>query len=191
MQLQNITLQEYLNLEDDQRAEYDFFMRYSTVLTRPVDQYHIGDLTEQKFGLVKDLQFDIGIGMQYNAIVAYIMQLTGKTYEQITANTLERFCQGWRYITSEVDRITEIEHITLAYTPTDQEVRAGIDKLGVLGVYMQFRSIAQSLGVTIEQVKQMRYDEAFLELTTQKMLSEYEVELGRIRMQEASRHGGK
>jgi len=180
MTLKNITLSEYLAL--DNQEEYNFFMRYSRALNNnPPDVFSVKDLTEKSFGLVKDLQFDLAAGMDWNHIIEYIMKLTGKTYSQITIMRIDKFCQGWKYITNEVERISEIESQVLAYIATDEERQAGIEKLGVLGVYMQFRSIAITLGYSIEQVKAMRYDEAFLELTTQKMLSEYEQELMKVR----------
>jgi hypothetical protein len=180
MNLKNITLQEYLELEDQE--EYNFFMRYSRALNNnPPDIFSVGDLTDRSFGLVKDLQFDLVTGMDWNHIIEYVMKLTGKKYASVAAYHIDKFCQGWKYITGEVERISEIEQQVLAYIATDDERRAGIEKLGVLGVYMQFRSIAITLGCSIDQVREMRYDEAFLELTTQKMLSEYEQELMKIR----------
>ena len=178
MNLKNITIAEYLAM--DNQEEYNFFMRYSNVLNRQEDTFHIGDMTEQKFGIVKDLQYDLSAGMTWNHIIEYVMKLTSKSYDTITAMTLTRFCPGWKYIRDEIDRISDIEMQALSYYPTDEEVRAGIGSLDVLGVYLQIRKIALTLHYSIEQVKEMRYDEAFLELVTEKKLSEYESELTKI-----------
>jgi len=185
MELDNITFGQYLALPD--QDEYDFFMMYSTALTNPVDEFDVGDMTERTFGLVKDMQFDLVQGVAWVSIMEYIMKLTTYTARQLQDMPLDTFCRGWKYIQGEIERISEIESITLAYTPTDEEVRAGIDKLGALGVYLQFRSIATALKYSIDQVKAMRYDEAFLELTTQKLLSEYESEIARIHRENAAR----
>lgn len=187
MELENITFGQYLALPDPDREQYDFFMMYSTVLNNPTDTMAIGDMTERSFGLVKDMQYDLSQGMTWTAVTEYIIKLTSKSYADIAGMPLDQFCQGWKYIQGEIERITEIEAITLAYTPTDDEVRAGIDRLAPLGMYLQFRSIAKSLGYSIDQVKAMRYDEAFLELTTQKLLSEYETEIARIHRENAAR----
>ena len=178
MEIKNISFGEYLAL--DSQEEYNFFMRYSNALNKPTDLFGIGDMTEKSFGIVKDLQFDISQGMTWNQIIEYIMKFTGKTYGEITALPLTKFCPGWKYIQDEIERITEIEMAVLSYTPTPEEKEAGIDNLDILGVYLQIRKIALTLHYSIEQVKAMRYDEAFLELVTQKKLSEYESELNKV-----------
>lgn len=178
MDLKNISFGEYLAL--DNQEEYSFFMRYSNVLNRAQDTFMIGDMTEKSFGIVKDLQFDMSQGMTWNQIIEYIMKFTGKDYGQIVALPLTKFCPGWKYIQGEIERITDIEMAALSYTPTNEEKEAGIDNLDILGVYLQIRKIALTLRYSIEQVKAMRYDEAFLELVTQKKLSEYESELSKV-----------
>lgn len=178
MELKNITIDEYLQLEDP--TQYDFFMRYSNKLNFGSDTMGVHDLMEHKFGLIKDLQYDIANGMTWNQKIEYVMKLTGKDYKTITSYKLTRFCPGWKYVLDQIDLITSIEMETLSYTPTNEEKQAGIDELDVLGVYLQIRKIAITLHYTIDQVKNMQYDEAFLELVTQKKLSDYEAELSRV-----------
>lgn len=168
MQLNNITLSEYMNLDVDAQVEYDFFIKYCT----PVDKFNIGDMTAQSFGVVKDLQFDLSDGIGWSQIAEYIMKLTKKEAKNIPILDLSRF---WKYIQSEIERITEIESLTLAYTATDKEIAAGIDELNVLGIYMQIRQLTGGDVTKNEQVRNTRYDECFTELVACKLLYEYEM----------------
>jgi hypothetical protein len=137
-------------------------------------------MTEKPFGLIKDLQFDFSSGITWEQLITYIARITGKGQKEVVDFSLFDVCQAKRYIMEEIERISELEHNTLSYMPTDKEIRAGIEKLDPLGSYMQFRSIARALNMTIEQVKTMRYDEAFLELYAQKLLNEYEANYQKI-----------
>lgn len=177
MEFENISINDFLNLDGTRREEYNFYLRYSVVTNKPVDHFKVGDMTERTFGLIKDLQYDMSHGMTWVKVVEYMKIMTTKD----ASLDLATFMQQWTYIKKEIERITEIEDMLLAYTPDDDEVRAGIENLSELGSYLQFRQIAQSLNLTIDQVKEMRYDEGFLELVTQKRLSDYERELVRIK----------
>ena len=183
MELLIITLKEYIELED--KSEYDFFMKYSIVLNTPVDHFGLKDMSEtQTFGMIKDLQYDLSEGLNWYQIIDYLGKLTNQ--KNIQNITIDKICQQWKYITSEINRISEIEDIALAYYPTDEEKQAGIDKLSSLGIYLQIRNIAISLNMTIDQVKNIPYTEGFLELVTQKKLSDYENSLIKIRQRKDS-----
>lgn len=185
MELKNITLGEYLAMDD--QTEYDFYMKYSTALNTCRDHLHIGDMMQQPFGVIKDLQFDLVQGMNWTQVQEYMMKLSGRKCADISAMPLDKFCQTWKYVQDEIGKISEVESIALAYIATDEERRAGIEKLSDLGAYLQFRSVAQSLHMTIDQVRDMKYEDAFLELVAQKMLSDYDRELYRIRAEAAKR----
>ena len=183
MNLPIIILKEYIELED--KSEYDFFMKYSIVLNTPVDHFRLKNMSEtQTFGMIKDLQYDLSEGMNWYQIIDYLGKLTGQ--KNIQNMTIDKICQQWKYIISEINRISEIESIALAYYPTNEEKQAGIDKLSALGSYLQFRNIAKEINLTIDQVKNIPYAEGFLELVTQKKLSDYDSSLIKIRQRNNS-----
>lgn len=179
MELKIITIKDYLELDFEKQSEYNFFMKYSIVLNTPVDHFKLKDMSEkQTFGMIKDLQQDMSTGINFYQVIEYLEKLTGK---KLLSEKLDKICQQWKYVISEIDRIIEIENIALAYKATDEEKKAGIDILSKLGVYLQFRNIAQAINLTINEVKNMPYLEAFTELVTQKRLNDYEIELTKIR----------
>ncbi|MCK9281336.1 MAG: hypothetical protein M0P71_11990 [Melioribacteraceae bacterium] len=179
MVLPNITVKEFLELHDPELIhQYEFFFKYSIVMNEAVDHFHIGDMTAKSFGLIKDLQFDISSGETgWIKLIEYVEKLINKKCIDLDLTT---FVQTWKYILSEIERITEIESIVLKYEATDEEIQAGIDKLGILGIYMQIRSLTKGDITKNDEVRSMRYDEAFTELVAQKMLSDYEKELIKI-----------
>jgi len=178
--IDNITYRQYLQLDNDKQAEYNFYIRYAIRFNQSIDVFKIGDLTEQKFGLVKDLQFDVEQGLSFSSTVEYIAKIKNKKQSIIANCYLDKLCQQRKYLISEIERISEIESIALSYTPTADEINAGIEQLNSLGSYLQFRSIAQALNITINDVKAMRYDEAFLELVAQKKINDYQDRLQKI-----------
>ena len=180
MPIEDISFREFIALDTEQRQEYEFYIRYSLTLDSPEDHLKIGDMTEQPFGLIKDLQFDFSQGLTWEQFLGYVARITGEDIKQVAGRSLFQLCQVKKYIMNEIDRISEIEFQTLNYIPTDRELQAGIDELSTLGAYLQFRSIARALNLTIDQVKSMRYDEAFLELVTQKRISDFESRLRKL-----------
>lgn len=180
MTLPNITVKEFLELQDTELIhQYEFFFKYSIVMNEAIDHFKIGDMTEQSFGLIKDLQFDISEGETgWIKLISYIEKIIHQKCGDLDLTT---FVQTWKYILSEIERISEIESIALKYEATDEEIQAGIDRLGVLGIYMQIRSLTKGDITKNEMVRNMKYSDAFVELVTQKMLSDYEKELVKIR----------
>jgi hypothetical protein len=179
IEIRNITYREYLTVDD--RSEYDFAIKYSYEFNKPVDTFQFGDFVELKFGLIKDIQFDVSIGLTWDNIFSYIKSVKGLDVKEIAGNSLVSICQFKSYILEEIKRINEIETISLGHTVTADEEAAGIKELAVLGAYTQFRALAKEDITKIEYVKNMKYEDCFLELVAQKLLYEYQERFMRLK----------
>ncbi len=179
IELKNITFEQYIRLED--RSEYDFAMKYGYPFLKPEDVCSIGDFTQLEFGLIKDLQQDISQGLTWEKMLSYMVLLSGKDEIYFYSISLIRITRFRNYIVDEIRRIVEIENKILAYNPTEEEVRAGIDKLSVFGVYSQLRQLATTFHQPIEWARKLKYEDAFVELCYQKMSNDFERALIEIR----------
>lgn len=179
IELKNITFNDYLKLED--RSEYDFAINYSEKFLEPKDIFNVGSFTQLEFGLVKDLQQDISQGITWDKMLEYMCLLTGKKELSFYKLSLLDIMRFRNYIVNEIRQIVEIENQVLNYEPSEDEIQAGIEKLSVFGVYSQLRSIATSFNQTVEWARKLKYEDAFVELCYQKMSSDFERDLIRLR----------
>ena len=179
IQLEDITLRDYFNLED--KSEYDFAIKYSQFFTDALDLFSTGDFTELSFGLIKDLQYDISNGLTWIKLIEYIEKLTGKSAKVIAGYNLRAICRYRAYIESEINRINEIESELLSYTPTSEEKEAGIDEFNKFGSYGQLRKLATTFGKSPEEIRQWKYDLCLLELLYSKTNYDFQEKLYKIK----------
>jgi hypothetical protein len=179
IEINNITYIEYSELKD--KNEYDYCIKFAYSFNKPVDILKIGDLTEQKFGIVKDMQYDFQNGITWEQLFDYIFQMKGSDIKSLAAMKLINLCQIKSYLKSEIERINDIESIVLTHDVDEDEIRAGIEELSQFGIYMQLRQIALTFHKSINEIKHWKYDECFTELVVQKKLSEYQENLFEIK----------
>lgn len=177
IELAAISLRQYVELED--RSEYDFAMKYAFRFKEPIDEYKLGDMTEQTFGLVKDLQYDIETGMTFDKLLDYIKQLS--KVNDIGAEPIDKVMRFSNYLIESIKQIIEVENQSLSYEPDMDEEEAGMDRFTGLGVYLQMRSIATTFHITPQKVREWKYADALTEMYTAKQLNDYERELMKIK----------
>lgn len=171
----NITFKSYLALED--KAEYDFLIMFSGLFNKPEDIFCFGDLTNQSFGFIKELQQDFNKGLTWERFFYHIK----KPIDQLLEYGLMELCQARSYFKSEIERINKVESEILASETTEDEIRSGIEKFSVFGPYTQLRSIAITFGKLPREIESMKYSDALLELYYQKLSFEYQSTLREIR----------
>jgi hypothetical protein len=171
--LDHITLSQYSNLED--KKEYDFAMKYAFIFTDPVDEYKIGDLMELPFGFIKDLQYEIEIGLTFTKLIDFIIEITNK--KSIINEPLDKICRFGNYLTKGVKKIIEVEKIALAHEPSGEEEAAGIDRFNGLGVALQIRQLTRGDVTKSEVVRSLPYSVCFTELYICKLESDFQKEL--------------
>lgn len=179
IELKNITFDEYLCLND--RSIYDFAIDYAYKFKESKDIFNVGSFTQQEFGFVKDLQYDMAQGILWEKMLEYMIRLTGKDVKEFCKLKLLDIIRFKNYIVDEITEIARIESIALAYEPEDDEKQAGIDELNVFGVYAQMLSVATGDPLKVEQVKKMKYEDAFVFLCYQKKKSDFERRLMELR----------
>ena len=179
IELENITYKQYLEIED--KSLYDYCIKYAYSFNKPVDHLKITDLMEYDFGIVKDLQYDFQNGITWQQLLDYICELKNIKLKDIVNNLLINLCQIKSYLKSEIERINEIESLTLSFEPEEDEIRAGIDILAPFGIYLQLRQIALTFHKSIYEIRKWKYADCFTELVCQKKISEFEKNLFEIR----------
>lgn len=180
IELENITVSDYANLDLKDQEPYNFAMAFVHRFNKPVDEYKIGDVMELPFGFIKDFQFELEQNtLSWLKMVEFVTQVLKK--ETIKDEPLEKFSRFSQYLKAEVQKILEVEEKTLAYESTSQELDAGMDRFKGLGVYLQIRKLTGGDITRYDQVRNLPYSLCFTELYTSKQLYEYEQELKKKR----------
>lgn len=178
-EFENITFKQYSELQNPE--EYSYIMKYSRLFNLPNDVYNAGDFTQKTFGIVKDLQYDLTKGATWMQLLDYFSKLTGKPVKDFVNDGIMQICQFKSYVFSEIERINEIEKVGLASQPTADEEKAGIERFGIYGNYLQFVDLANDDITKIEQVKQMKYIDCFMLLKLRHDRSQFQKDLMRVR----------
>jgi hypothetical protein len=171
IELKNITYKEFL--ESPEIAYYDFASRYGNQFNEPIDHFKLGDAMSWEFGTVKDIQYDLQTGLTWDQLIDYLCKISNKDIEVFKDSDFIDICQQKTYILSEINKINEVESIKLNYNAKADEINAGIDKLGIYGIYLQIRKLAKEDITKIKEVRKMKYQDCFIELCVIKDIDEY------------------
>lgn len=177
IKLDRISLKQYCELED--RSEYDFAMQYAFCFTEPVDEYGVGDLTEQSFGFIKDFQYSIEQGLSFDELIKTISDLS--KVKDIGSEPIDKFIRFSNYLKESIRQIIEVENQLLSHEPDADEEAAGMDRFDRLGIYLQIRSLTGGDITKHEKVKSLPYSLCLTEMYTAKQMNDYERELIRIK----------
>ena len=177
MQIKNINLKDYLCLYGEELYEYDWVIEYSEQFNTPVNQFGV-DLMKCTFGFVKDLQYYLSNGLTWQQLIEMVS-------EEIKVALLDydilKVFQFRKYLIAEVEKIIEIEGIALDSGYSQDDERAGIERLAPFGVYAQIRQYAITFNQTIAWARAQTYEDAFTELAYQAAIDSYQKNLLKIR----------
>lgn len=179
IELDNITLREYFELED--KTEYDFGIKYGFIFTQGKDFFNVGDFTNLTFKQVKDMQDYCQQGITWMQILDFVSEVKKIDVKEIARNKLVDICNFKSYIVSEIERINEIESIALGHTSSDDELEAGVKELSELGVFWQYDELTGGDITKKESVEKLPYSLCFLKLVANKRKSEFENKLFKIK----------
>lgn len=171
MKIENLTFNEYFVLED--KSEQNFAIKYAKELNDPVDIFGIGDFTELTFKAVKDMQYNISVGLTWENIFELLESEKGIEYKILGLRTIFDLARFKSYVDKEIQRINTVENIALSHISTSDEEIAGIDDLADLGTYLQFRELANNDILKIKEIEQMKYSDCLLELIARKRIYDY------------------
>lgn len=159
--------------------ELIFALKYSK-RTRPRDVYNIGKLTGRTFYEVKELQRLLYDENGFTQAIKFVLDLSGKKDPEIF-----EFFAFFNYCKAEIERITEMESNALAYTPTTDEERAGIDRFNKFGYLTAIDSLAGGNVLKWAEIRNIEYETAFTKLMIDKEKSEFDKALFKI---QSSKH---
>jgi len=174
-------VKEYIELSD--RSEINTMLRYSQVANIAIDTLGIGKVDDWPFDDVKQMQLEIN-NMNFFRAIYWLDKLGVKNIGQ---RELIKTIQCYNYLVSEIKRSIELENELLGGDTEIDYIAAGIEQLEELGSYLQMRQIAKGLNLKINEVKQMKYSDALLELVAQKRIQDFEKRLQEIRLKKLTK----
>ena len=178
MKLENIALKEFLQL--DNVDEYHFAFKYASIFKEKVDHLGIGNLLIRSFGAVKDIQELYGTNFNVFDLVKGLTTLCEKTEQEIYDMGIVEFVQARNYFESELEKISNAEAVTFNRTPTDRELRAGIENMGIFGVELQLDSLCQGDITRRDKIRAEQYGKCFTWLAMWQARSDFQEEYNRI-----------
>lgn len=181
IEIQDISLVEYHELDEDTKREYDFAIKYGKQFNTPINVFEAPDFTELSFGIVKDMQQDFQGEISWKTILDYTEKITGLSKKDIAKRKLLTVCRFNAHILAEVERINEIESQLLSSAPTAEEVAAGIDQFAKFGAYPQLRKLAKGDLTKLEEIKELPYHLCLLELHYDKTYNEFRNQVIKLR----------
>ena len=165
MKLPFITIGEYCQLTNEERKDYDFAIKYSTQ-SEAKDILFFGDITKKTFGEVKDWQ------QLFSDKESFVKFLTMFDEKLLTLDVFSFFA-FYRYVESEVVRVSEIEQKLLSHEPTADEVASGIDRFNIFGVAIQIDNLAKGDITKWEVIRKMPYEHCLLKLVMDKTANDF------------------
>lgn len=180
VKLINLTLREFFCLEDT--SEYLFAFEHSPDFKKAVDHLSIGNVRQKPFGLVKDFQELYSGNVSTEQLIEQLMLFSGKSVDEILDAGILEFMQTRNYLKDAIASINEIEILKFGRDTTDEEKRAGIEKLGMYGVSIQIEKLCKGEIWRLKEVRELPYDTCFVWLAMWNDTAEFNEELQRIRM---------
>jgi hypothetical protein len=152
----------------------------SPELRRCEDLISIGDLTEQSWEFIKDVQNDLESGeLTIFKQFEYLRKIIGE--KKMSKLYLFETIITCNYITEQIQEILTVENQLLGGNgPSIEEEAAGIANYANLGTYLQTRTLANNDVTKIDAVNKIKYANCLLELYTRKVDSDFERELRKI-----------
>jgi len=172
MKLESITIGEYCQLDEDEREVYDFAVKYS-VQSEPRDVLSFGDITKKTFGEVKDWQ------QRFSSQDAFVKFLTHFEEKCLSLDVFSFFA-FYRYVQSEVERVSLIESQLLAHEPTAEEQAAGLERFAKLGVGIQIDNLAKGKVWMYETIRALPYEECLFKLVLDKTNNDFQIDYQKV-----------
>ena len=171
IELNNITLGEYLDLED--KSEYNFAMKFAFRYKNPKDEFGIKNISEVEFGIIKDYQY-LAESKQLTIFneVSFLCDMA--KVKSMGCEKLDKICRALFWVSAEINKLIKIETRELAYEPTSIEMMAGIESFNGFGVFIQIDSLAGGDPVKYEKIRKLPYHVCFAKLLLNKKNNEFQ-----------------
>ena len=169
LELDRIILKQYLELEPDDRSDYDFALKFAIQFTKCEDTFSIKDVSEIEFGLVKEYMQRLE-QMTYFELLDILKKIKDLNYLNMP---LDVFSRGVSWLNNEIENLIEIEGKMLVSNLSAKELNAG-DKLDGLGYYLQERELCGGDITKLEAIRSLPYSACFTELYARKKINDYQ-----------------
>lgn len=121
-----VTLKDYLS--GKYRKEVDFNLRYIDNTT--LDLFGIGDITDCKFGFVKDAQHLVNTkGLSWSDYIEFLMSNMNVKESAIYNSNIYQLHQSRLFLKQSIDEINKLESESLGHQRTAEEERADPDNV--------------------------------------------------------------
>ena len=177
----NLPLKDFIQVAD--ATEYFFAFEHSPNFKEAVDHLGIGSIRNKPFGMVKDLQELYSGNVSTDQLIEQLCIFSGKTIEEIYELGILEFMQSRNFLETELTNLSEIESIKFGRDASDEEKRAGIDRLGLYGVEIQIERLCKGELWRRDEIRATPYNRCFNWLAMWNDRAEFEEELQRIRSQ--------
>jgi len=154
--------------------ELIFALKYSNK-AKARDVYKIGPLTKRTFYEVKELQRLLFDENGFNQAILFVMELSKQKDPE-----LFEFFAFFNYCKEEIENINEMEGLALAYTPSVEEEKAGIDRFGRFGYLMAIDSLSGGDVLKWPAIRDLQYEIAFSKLVIDKEKSDFDRALFKV-----------
>ena len=175
LKVQNIGLFDYFNTED--KSKIDYAIINGNFL--PKDVFNFGELIELKFGFIKDL-IDYFYAENLNFRFTSILEIINLKYERPAAdhayfnNTpIFDIMMFKEYIENQLQTILTLEKTTLTSSVSVADLNAGAEIFDKLGSFAQVERLAKTYSLTVQQVRNMSYDDGYALLLTMHLENEF------------------
>ena len=181
VKLINLTLREFFCLEDT--SEYLFAFEHSPDFKKAVDHLSIGNVRQKPFGMVKDIQELYSGNVSTLQLIEQLILFSEKTEDELLNLGILEFIQSRNYLEQAIESISEIESLKFGREATDEEKRAGIDRMGLYGVEIQIERLCKGEIWNRDIIRALPYNRCFNWLAMWNDRAEFDEELQRIRSQ--------
>ncbi len=176
MEIERITLEQYLNLEE--KSIYDFALKFVLKFNIPENVFNCNPISDMKFGFVKTMQAKILSEHTIYDEIEFVKECTDR-------NPLKMFLDDYSrqliYLVKELEGLSEREINLLTTEPTQKEINAGLHRFDGLGLYLQERELAGKDITKLDSIREMKYQDCFVELYTRKQERDFETAYSKLK----------
>lgn len=184
--IKRITLSEFSLLSENKKAKYDVLISsiksiqvikikrdkiWQTIYPKSKDIWELtySDIIELKDTINNLSESKISETDFINEVIRIVYRLPEK--DILNIDCLAYFnCTGW--VTDQLIQMMEVESAQLKYEPNEKLKAAGVDKLDILGHYPTIKALMKSNNQTKEEVLSTPYNQVFMDLCHDNIISE-------------------
>ena len=160
--MEKITYIEYLNLSPEEQADYNEIAPFINV-DNTFGEVTIEQFRKMDYGDIVDLKRNFRKGTVGDMVNSICLVFKTEEADVLKTEVFKIFAL-LNFITEQIKIILQMEARELSYTPSNKEIRAGIEELGRFSDLTTIDSLAGGNILNWEKVIKMPYDEVFAKL---------------------------